>query len=85
MSERIRQCGFNNWVYCDGKCYTCSRHIQTTTETSGTSFNTNGADTKYANKVVAGEGITYWYKCSLCNGPVDVGDTYCKHCGARFI
>ena len=36
-------------------------------------------------KVVAGEGITHWYKCSSCNGPVDVGDTYCKHCGARLV
>ena len=84
MIERFRQCGNNNWDYCDGNCYNCSRH-QTNTVTSGISGTINGTDTKYANKVVAGEGVTYWYKCSLCNGPVDIGDAYCKHCGARFI
>ena len=84
MSERIRQCGYNNWVYCDGDCYNCFRH-KSKTVTSGTSVTINGVDMKYANKVVAGESTTHWHKCSLCNGPVDIGDTYCKHCGARFI
>lgn len=85
MENRLRKCGYDEWVYCDGNCYNCMRHRQTTTVTNGTSVTINGADTKYANKIVAGEGTTHWYKCSLCNGPVDMGDTYCKHCGARLI
>jgi len=85
MSERLRQCGYNEWVYCDGDCYKCSRRIQTTTVMNGTSVTLNGVDAKYANKIVAEEGTTHWYKCSLCNGPVDIVDTYCKHCGARLV
>ena len=85
MSERIRQCGYDRWEYCDGRCDNCAHRIDSTTVIIGTSTTVNGADTKYANKVVAGEGTTHWYKCSLCNGPVDMGDTYCKHCGARLI
>lgn len=30
-------------------------------------------------------GTTQWYVCSKCNGAVDIGDNYCKHCGRQFI
>lgn len=34
---------------------------------------------------VAGNGMTHWYECENCHKAVDVGDTYCKHCGARLV
>lgn len=29
-------------------------------------------------------GMTLWYKCDMCNEPVDVQDNYCRGCGRRL-
>ena len=31
-----------------------------------------------------GDVWTMHHVCSACGGPVDGGDGYCRHCGARF-
>lgn len=31
-----------------------------------------------------GDAWTMHHVCSACGGPVDGGDRYCKHCGARL-
>lgn len=31
-----------------------------------------------------GDVWTMHHVCSACGGAVDAGDSYCKHCGARF-
>ena len=31
------------------------------------------------------DGATCWIECSSCHGAVDAKDTYCKHCGAKFV
>ena len=33
---------------------------------------------------VPGDAGTMHHVCSACGVPVDKGDRYCKHCGARF-
>ena len=41
-----------------------------------------------AKKVIGGgehDGATCWIECSSCHGAVDAKDTYCKHCGAKFL
>lgn len=45
-------------------------------------------DNATAHKVVGGgeyDGATYWFECDNCGLSVDVGDVFCKHCGARFV
>ena len=40
-----------------------------------------------AQKVIGGgehDGATCWFECSRCGKTVDVNDTYCSECGARF-
>lgn len=42
----------------------------------------------HAKKVIGGgehDGATCWIECSSCHGAVDAKDTYCKHCGAKFV
>lgn len=44
-------------------------------------------DNATAHKVVGGgerDGSTCWFECDKCGLAVDVGDVFCKHCGARF-
>ena len=49
------------------------------------------ADVRYdatAHKVVGGgdrDGSTCWFECDNCGLAVDIGDVFCKHCGARFV
>lgn len=31
------------------------------------------------------DGATCWIECSNCHGAVDIEDTHCKHCGAKFV
>ena len=41
-----------------------------------------------AHKVVGGgerDGSTCWFECDNCGLAVDIGDVFCKHCGARFV
>ena len=41
-----------------------------------------------AHKVVGGgerDGATCWFECDKCGLAVDIGDVFCKHCGARFV
>lgn len=41
-----------------------------------------------AHKVVSGcerDGETCWFECDNCGLAVDIGDVFCKHCGARFV
>ena len=41
-----------------------------------------------AHKVVGGgehDGATCWFECDNCGLAVDIGDVFCKHCGARFV
>ena len=41
-----------------------------------------------AHKVVGGgerDGATCWFECDCCGLAVDIGDVFCKHCGARFV
>ena len=41
-----------------------------------------------AHKLVCGggrDGTTCWFECDNCGLSVDVGDVFCKHCGARFV
>ena len=51
----------------------------------------NAADVRddaTAHKVVGGgerDGATCWFECDCCGLAVDVGDVFCKHCGARFV
>ena len=45
-------------------------------------------DDATAHKVVGGGeryGATCWFECDCCGLAVDVGDVFCKHCGARFV
>ena len=45
-------------------------------------------DDATAHKVVGGgerDGATCWFECDCCGLAVDVGDVFCKHCGARFV
>lgn len=45
-------------------------------------------DDATAHKVVGGgerDGATCWLECDNCGLAVDVGDVFCKHCGARFV
>lgn len=45
-------------------------------------------DNATAHKVVGGgerDGSTCWFECDKCGLAVDVGDVFCKHCGARFV
>ena len=88
MSERIRQCGYDQWEYCDGNCFSCvkrkSRTYATTTTTTNGEITLNGGMTVYAEVVPSGKGTTHWFECSACHGPVDIGDSYCRHCGMRL-
>ena len=41
-----------------------------------------------AKKVIGGgerDGSTCWFECDNCGLAVDIGDVFCKHCGARFV
>lgn len=41
-----------------------------------------------AHKVIGGgehDGATCWFECDNCGLTVDIGDVFCKHCGARFV
>ena len=41
-----------------------------------------------AHKLVGGgerDGTTCWFECDNCGLTVDIGDVFCKHCGARFV
>jgi len=31
---------------------------------------------------VAGDSVTHYYACSVCGGPGDMQDNFCRHCGA---
>lgn len=45
-------------------------------------------DDATAHKVVGGgesDGSTCWFECDNCGLAVDLGDVFCKHCGARFV
>ena len=45
-------------------------------------------DDATAHKVVGGgdrDGATCWFECDNCGLAVDIGDAFCKHCGARFV
>ena len=45
-------------------------------------------DDATAHKVVGGgdrDGSTCWFECDNCGLAVDIGDVFCKHCGARFV
>ena len=45
-------------------------------------------DDATAHKVVGGgerDGATCWFECDNCGLAVDIGDVFCKHCGARFV
>lgn len=45
-------------------------------------------DDATAHKVVGGGeryGATCWFECDNCGLAVDIGDVFCKHCGARFV
>lgn len=45
-------------------------------------------DDATAHKVVGGgerDGTTCWFECDNCGLAVDIGDVFCKHCGARFV
>lgn len=45
-------------------------------------------DNATAHKVVGGgerDGATCWFECDKCGLAVDIGDVFCKHCGARFV
>jgi len=45
-------------------------------------------DNATAHKVVGGgerDGATCWFECDCCGLAVDIGDVFCKHCGARFV
>ena len=40
-----------------------------------------------SEKVISGgsadsDGATLWFRCSACDGSVDISDNFCKHCGA---
>lgn len=42
----------------------------------------------HAKKVIGGgehDGSTCWFECDNCGLAVDIGDVFCKHCGARFV
>lgn len=48
----------------------------------------NVRDDATAHKVVGGGeryGATCWFECDNCGLAVDIGDVFCKHCGARFV
>ena len=30
------------------------------------------------------DGRPMWFECSECQKPIDLEDTYCKHCGAKM-
>lgn len=45
-------------------------------------------DDATAHKVLGGgerDGATCWFECDNCGSAVDIGDVFCKHCGARFV
>lgn len=45
-------------------------------------------DDATAHKLVGGgehDGATCWFECDNCGLAVDIGDVFCKHCGARFV
>lgn len=45
-------------------------------------------DDATAHKVIGGgerDGVTCWFECDNCGLAVDIGDVFCKHCGARFV
>ena len=45
-------------------------------------------DDATAHKLVCGgerDGATCWFECDNCGLSVDIGDVFCKHCGARFV
>ncbi len=51
-------------------------------------FAANVRDYATAHKVVGGgerDGSTCWFECDNCGLAVDIGDVFCKHCGARFV
>lgn len=40
-----------------------------------------------SEKIISGgsadsDGATLWFRCSACDGSVDISDNFCKHCGA---
>ena len=45
-------------------------------------------DDATAHKALCGgerDGSTCWFECDNCGLAVDIGDVFCKHCGARFV